>query len=36
MRPNTGTLAFLVVRSKMDGTCPFLLMPKVMRLVVVV
>ena len=36
MRPKTGTFDFLVVRSKMDGTWPFLLMPKVMRLVVVV
>ena len=36
MRPKMGTFDFLVVFSKMEGTCPFLLMPKVIRLVVVV
>lgn len=36
IRPKTGTFDFLVVFSKMDGMWPFLLIPKVMRLVVVV
>jgi len=34
--PKTGTFDSRVVFSKMEGTCPFLLMPNVMRLVVVV
>ena len=36
MSPKTGTFDFLVVFSKTAGTWPFLLMPKVIRLVVVV
>ena len=36
MSPKKGTCVFLVVFSKRAGTWPFLLMPKVSRLVVVV
>ena len=36
MSPKRGMFAFLVVFSNMDGTWPFLLMPNVIRLVVVV